>query len=238
MDGHGIFIVPIVLSVLGLLDMGIMFWVLTSWACVQIVHSTYVMRRVDQETLLSSGKCRLVGVGTIGELKSLTNLSREFFEPFIIQSSQWHQLRDLVEHGTRWTYIKNITLFVLGSILLTQKLSFDRTVGLCSLVYLALLCVSFIVRPLYFRIVPGKVEVLIGTLLTNELTLDKTIPIGEATIIARFDKGHITIRNRDEEGYRIEIGHMADRREFVRKIFFAAISPHLAPNLPADTLLS
>lgn len=101
-----------------------------------------------------------------------------------------------------------------------------------------LVAVALIVcaRPLYFRIAPGRLEVLrYGFLKRNPVEVQR-YDLRQSYIVADLRMNRVTVSEGDNKGKNYSLMLMRQRGEFLSTLFMAAVSEYNAPELPLDTL--
>ncbi len=89
--------------------------------------------------------------------------------------------------------------------------------------------------PTYFRIVPGRIDALRYSFLSDRpVSVTKTV-LRDARIIYDHSKYTLHLHTGDWEDYWIML--VPRRRQFIRALFLAAASTHQPPPLPDDDLL-
>ncbi len=180
------------------------------------------------------------------ELDSLKEVTGEFFEPMIVLFSR-------VPTSRRMT-----VLILAGCValpVLTKVVLLPLVTGvLLTAVLCYVIAWLFYAFPIYYRIVPGRLEMLTSSWLRSRLTKVHVIPLARARIEARFDKQRLfidlppsdaTFVSDDPAGveerpkrYEIDLGSTCSAHRFVTGLFRAAISSHVAPELPEAQLLA
>jgi hypothetical protein len=96
--------------------------------------------------------------------------------------------------------------------------------------------IVLLLRPTYFRVVPGRLEVLRFFFLRRWPRSVDSYTLRQAKIVADLRRGMVVIAEGDL-GSEYAIWFMPDRNRFVHSLFLAAISTQPVPDLPVDALL-
>jgi hypothetical protein len=95
-------------------------------------------------------------------------------------------------------------------------------------------------RRTYFRVVPGRLDVLTTRFLRASMTCARSLALADALIVCRYDKMKLTIASAGGENgkpYKVDLRRLAAPHAFAKSVFQAALSPRPAPALPGDALL-
>lgn len=106
-------------------------------------------------------------------------------------------------------------------------------------IFLALvITVRFVhLQPLYYRVIPGRLDVLEGNLFSDRLRLHQSIDLRGAAVTCRFDADTLKITRPDHSGLLIHLGALERPHAFARAVFQAALSDRPTPEMPNHTLL-
>ena len=169
---------------------------------------------------------RLHCVGAPSDLPQLADLQSVAFEPRVYRSSSASQM-----------LMQGAALFALVPVV--GSLGHDvGHYGWSTLFIAALTAVSLVIwlRPLYFRISPGRLEVLrYGFLKRNPVEVER-YDLRRSYIVADFRMHRVTVSESDKKSSNYSLVLMPQRREFVSTLFMAAVSEYNAPELPVETL--
>jgi len=188
-----------------------------------------------QETALANvdrlERARLRCRGHVQDLGGLSDLDGMFFEPVTVPrlfpftargSSRWLVGLLLISAPAYGYYRVSMWAFmlILGCVLLSPVV------------------VQWL-YPLYYRIVPGRLEVMSFAFARRRMRSLQTIPLGDAEITCMLDKYLLEIRPRDARSpaFAVDLFGLADPCEFVRAVFQGALCRTPGPSLPNDTLL-
>lgn len=180
---------------------------------------------------------RLRCYGNRDELDALRDIESHFFEPYILQSSSFAQPGGTLQAAAP----KNLFLLlaVIALFVVLSKLGFSNVwiFAFYCLMYLAAIFTTYHVLPVYYRITPGSLEVLRPKIASRDLQLRRKVDLTNVKITCYFG-GELIIQVPNEQTEKILLPYFSfeDEREFIQKIFTAAISPHKSPNLPANAL--
>jgi hypothetical protein len=105
----------------------------------------------------------------------------------------------------------------------------------CACAAVAVLLPPFF-QPVYYRVSPARLEVLYYGFLRRKPIHIEEYDLRQAHIVADFRRNRITIGQRRKPGMNYLLWFMPDRKEFVHRLFLAAISKYRSPELPRDTL--
>jgi hypothetical protein len=201
---------------------------------------------VDERSIdIAKSGSDLVCYGAPIELDKLRRISIEFFEPAIISYYRFPISR------ITWT---TLVVGLLALATATRVLAFGHATAIlfvgCVLVLLAFLRCLF--RG-YYRIVPRRLEVLRYNAFRSTLCSCRVYPLFGARIVCRYDRRWVSVdfdvgRNSEEPrvgdqasnkspSMTIDLATVANPHAFVEALFAAAMSPHMSPALPKNTLL-
>ncbi len=173
---------------------------------------------------------RLNAFGRPEELAPLAELRDTCFEPVIME-------RELAG----WSIV---SVVLLGSaVALLLRLFLDLlTPGLIGNVSFLLYPIGmFIVwliqrlRPTYYRIVPGRMDIMRFSVLTNRATIVDRWDLRNSHITVRFDRQLVGLGM--SETRHVRLAGLTEPHRFVAAVFQGAISTHETPPLPDDALL-
>lgn len=91
--------------------------------------------------------------------------------------------------------------------------------------------------PTYLRIVPGRLDVMRFSNLSDRPVSIERIPLSQSRIVVDLRRGAVFIDEAPGKTHEISILLMKDRERFTHRLFLAAISTHQPPPLPDDALL-
>lgn len=180
---------------------------------------------------------RLVCIGDKEELDALRDLDTEFFEPYIVMSSRLEQTGSLVCRTSRWLWVEHIAAIGLFAGLRFMGYSLAWSMGFMLLLYLVLEFIFQQAFGVYYRISPGRLDVLSSRLLPPDMALRKAICLRTAKIRCFYDCGFVVIYTEHGDKEIIQLSCFSNQSAFVRMLFMAAVSPHTAPLLPSERLL-
>jgi hypothetical protein len=175
---------------------------------------------------------RLNAFGRREELAPLAELYNIPFEPVIIE-------RVLAERSIVWIWVLGGIVAVIIQLILGHVAQVGWTNFGPALYPIGMLIVWLIqrLRPTYYRIVPGRMDVLRFSLLTNRARIAERYDLRTSRITARFDRGQIEFDADGEQTRTLKLFGLSRPYSFVAALFQGAISTHTAPPLPDDSLL-
>ena len=242
--GYAVFIIVagmlllFVVAVVG--PIGARGWVevIVAWL-VGILVFRYLFRRVrkvwEVEMNPVAWDPRLKAVGEEKELRPLAELPDVPFEPMIAQDIL------LGSRGGPAILFLGYGLFhVLNPPLKRSFTNPWATTGLCVAficVMYAMLRLWFYIFPTYYRVVPGRLDVLKGSPFARTPWLHDRYDLRVARVIARFDQNTLYVYSPGQRSLEISLGTISEPEEFVKTVFQAAVCTHTAPPLPDDALL-
>lgn len=183
---------------------------------------------------------RLACFGEAQELLPLKEIRARFFEPVIVRGSHraiikttnlsrlWHGFVSILYVGSYWVAWKFLP------VPFAAKLLIFIVFGM-----LAVLMYDIVSRA-YYRISPGKIEILKCNLFFGNLSCLKELDLGEASIICNFSLQRLIIIEPNEENCRscqINLSRLDQPHRFVEAVFAAALTPDPNIAIPSDQLL-
>lgn len=193
----------------------------------------YLPKRLITSDELASAltKARLVAEGKIKELSYVADIDDVPFEPIIVERQY---------AASSMGFIIFVGLFLAFAVqflfdgIFGQRTSYR---GIGFLLGFTLVWIPARIRPLYYRLVPGRMDLLRFSMISGKARLLKRIDLGKARIRVSFAKQSAEIRSSDGDREDIRLWALAEPHEFIRGLFQAAICTHPAPPLPDDQLL-
>lgn len=91
-------------------------------------------------------------------------------------------------------------------------------------------------RPTYYRVVPGRLDILVGSPFSGKVRLAGRWNLRDALVKIRFDQQELFVRSWAAKRT-LCVGSISEPHAFVRAVFEAAISSHPTASLPDDALL-
>ncbi len=93
--------------------------------------------------------------------------------------------------------------------------------------------------PVYYRIVPGRMDVLRFHALSSRARHVRSVQLDTADVVCRYDNYILEIRQGggDDAVERVDLFGLNDPHQFVKGVFQGAICEEPAPRLPRDRLL-
>jgi len=215
---------------------------ITGPACYVTVHLIAHHRKKQHEykkaLLKLGGNCdrktdgRLVCHGDPAELLSIYELQNAAFEPIIVSTTHLGRrgavllcapvLGIYIILRLSGVHLSVLAAGVLGALAAMFALAVDR------------------IYSTYYRISPGRLELLKGRRGSAKVKRTKEIPLRGAKIICRYDERRLRIWPAGAESSDpqvISLGAITDAQTFVSTVFRAALVPTPAPPLPDDELL-
>ncbi len=92
------------------------------------------------------------------------------------------------------------------------------------------------ISPTYFRVVPGRLDILSYRFFSTKPKAVEKIPLRDAKVTARFDRSRLSISQPDESTKTIDMEGILDHHRFVRAVLCAATCNRPTPPVPDDTL--
>lgn len=171
-------------------------------------------------------KGRLCCVGDAADLSQYGEFADVPFEPRVFRASLALGLgSDL-----------GLALLLINGMLLASYYFQDNAVGFISVVAIVVLFPGLLLfRPKYFRLVPGKLEVLTFSFLRWSPRKHQQFDLRNARIIADL-RSHIVVIDLGKCVVEYTIRFLPERKRFVHSLFLAAMSTHEPAPLPADAL--
>ena len=224
--------------VLGQTAPGLFPWLLLLAFLLWSIRSVHLSRRYPIHAARPAKAARLACVGHEDDLSVLRDLADDFFEPFIVQTSRLAQPGGFLRKRSRWR-LGVIPVAVAALVVLRRSgYSFGSTMGIFVLFYLVTEFIYSLACPVYYRIAPGCLDVLTASLLSGDVSLKRRMSLRDCSILCLLDIGGVSVRANEEEAEWIRLVELPDEREFVRKLFAAAISPHRTPPLSTTELIA
>ncbi|GJM23598.1 MAG: hypothetical protein DHS20C16_00130 [Phycisphaerae bacterium] len=180
---------------------------------------------------------RLRCFGNPDELELLRDLAPDFFDPFVVQSSSFVQPGGVFVNPAAKSILFMIAVIALFIALKSHQFSDSWILGFYSFVFLAILFISYHGFPIYYRITPGKLEMLTSGFVSRDLQLRCKLDLTKAKITCNFGSA-VMIHSPNDQAVRILLEHFSNEEEyeFIRTLFTAAISPFESPDLPTNAL--
>jgi len=91
--------------------------------------------------------------------------------------------------------------------------------------------------PVYYRVVPGRFDVLRSTPLSDRVQIREQWDLRASTIVASFKEQTLVITEPDGDELHLNLSVIYEPYRLVNAVFHAAICTHPAPPLPEDQLL-
>jgi hypothetical protein len=173
---------------------------------------------------------RLNAFGLPEELAPLAELRDTSFEPVIMERmmAEWSMVR-IVVLGCALAISLRLLLDLLTPGLAGPVGSLSYPIGLLIVWLIQRL------RPTYYRIVPGRMDIMRFSVLTNRATILDRWDLRNAHITVRFERQRVGLGM--SETKHVRLFGLAEPHRFVAAVFQGAISTHEAPPLPDDALL-
>ncbi len=177
----------------------------------------------------SSG--RLTARGKIEELSHLADIEDVPFEPVIVE---------------RYTTSKSFYSVILVGLFAAMALScgFSNVMpirqyisGLALGIGTAIYWFFARLRPVYYRIVPGRMDVMQFSVVSGKATLLRRFDLGDAEVEVSFKDQKVFLRSAKDGSEAIAMSSLTEPYRFARAILHAAICTSPAPPLPDDQLL-
>ena len=172
---------------------------------------------------------RLVCYGVDRELRELVDLDRrrQRFEPVIPDMS--------------WSYFPSSGGYA-GLGVFAVCLWFDLSMAYAMLAVCVLW--SFMwglvrLRRTYFRVYPGRFEVLRASFWGHGVRLVESFDLRQLRIVCRYDKRELVIAPigaEEETGFRVDLSPLSAPHAFVQTVFAAAVSPDVSVAPPSESL--
>lgn len=178
---------------------------------------------------------RLIAFGSLDDLSHLTEISNQPFEPIIIErnsvvSSMWWYFGVSMALGLILNIAAN---WLRGPLFATPGIIGGLGFGAAAVLF----WVPARMIPVYYRIVPGRMDIMRFSLLRKKAKLLGQIDLSLARIRVEFARQTIEILSRRDGQLKLRLFSVAEPHEFVRGLFQAALCRHPAPPLPDDKLL-
>lgn len=174
---------------------------------------------------------RLSAEGKIVELSHLADIEDVPFEPIVVE-------RQFASSSLAFVMFLGIMVgFVLQcgfSEYFQRHVSFG---GAAHMIGLTLVWIPARLRPLYYRLVPGRMDVLRFSVLTGNARLIDQFDLRQAIVRVSFAKQRAELQLRNGQSEDIRLWGLAEPYRFARGILQAAICTHPAPPLPDNQLL-
>ncbi len=210
----------LVLTVAMLLPAAIVFY----WV-IRYLRFTHRLVR-DGVPRLPPADARLQCVAAPGDLPPLANSCGVMFEPRVYRASYTSRV---AVSGLALTWVAVAVLNVTTRV---GDYDWNTLLGLGA----AAIGLFAFARPVYFRISPGRLEVLrYGFIQREPMEVDE-YDLRYAYIVADLHRRRLTVSHSERKGKSYSILLMRERREFLYTLFMAALSKQQAPSLPVDTL--
>ena len=91
--------------------------------------------------------------------------------------------------------------------------------------------------PTYYRIVPGRLDILRGSFLRSRFWVHQRFDLKSTRITVRFNGRYVHLVAPDSKPVRLTLSNVDDPYRFVEFLFRAAVCTHPAPPVPDDALL-
>jgi len=192
-------------------------------------------------SLNESGVCnpRLVCYGALTELSRVDSVTRHFHEPIIVSGSS----PEFVRRQRSWAWITTMSLLVTGCYYAGWSLMpWEFSVKFLISVISGFLCMMYAMysQRVYFRVCPGRLEILRAPWVGYSVRLLRAINLHEAKIICDYPNQRLTIESIVDSAvrqYEINLGSVRRPHLLAESVFSAARNPFPAPPLPGDELL-
>jgi hypothetical protein len=215
----------------GLLILGVALAGLIAYG-VRLRKANKPQRIVTREELspMHNGS-RLSAEGKVVELSHLADIEDVPFEPIIVE-------RQLAASSLVFVMFLGIVVgFVLQcgfSEYFQRHVSFT---GAAHMIGLTLVWIPARLRPLYYRLIPGRMDILRFSVLTGNARLIDQFDLRQAIVKVSFAKQRAELQIRNGQSEEIRLWGLAEPYRFARGILQAAICTHPAPPLPENQLL-
>ncbi len=171
---------------------------------------------------------RLIARGNRVVLSALAELTHEAFEPVIIEV-----------HSSK---VRTWTLFPVAFVLVFVTSMFIpwKTSMAGGLAFPTVVLIYWLIgrcRPTYYRISPGRMDIMVGSFVGGRVRLPRRIDLRSASIVLLSKERCLLIRQPDEPPVEIPYEQMSEPMPFVSSVFSGALCTSPAPPLPDDALL-
>ncbi len=231
------FILLFALSAIHAVSPTLFWWIIGAILLIGFAVGARLLRKKKENTHNPAEPARLQCFGNPDELDRIRSLGSQFFEPFVVQSSPF-----LLPGGVKKMPFKRTLYFmttggVVVFIFSGAGYSPNWTMAFLSLVFLVILFITYHAVPTYYRVSPGRLDILSSKLFSTKLILKSSWPLRQTEIVCRRG-GELLIQVPGGESERIYLTDFSleDEEEFVEMLFTAAISQHETPNLPTSEL--
>jgi hypothetical protein len=168
--------------------------------------------------------------GNVDELDAIGHYPDVAFEPYIVSYPE--------PFGTPGKAALLILLFGTASTFVYATLR-NRSLAILSM--LIVVCgyriVSRVLFCQYYRILPGKLDVLSARPGTVKIRIIRSIALDDAKIVCRFDKGIVEIDHKGPGGReRIDLRAISNPWDFVEMLYRGAVARPVEYGVPCDEL--
>ncbi len=175
---------------------------------------------------------RLSAFGRADELAELADLEDVPFEPVIIERRypNWS--------GGRFLLLGMAVVFV--GIMFVEGFTDLSARGIAAGAYAFGIMLARLIqclRPTYYRIVPGRLDLLRFSQLTNKARILRRWNLLETKVAVWFDSQTVELQPHGAPATTIRLFGLSEPRRFVLALLQGAISTHRPPPLPDDQLL-
>ena len=158
-------------------------------------------------------------VGYKHQLELLADLKDGFFEPLVVCSSRWGQT---ISSRYRFGWLSKVLFIALFSVwfYFSRGMPIYMVFGILYIILFALELVSAVGFPVYYRVTPGRFDLLTTRFPGGKLQLVRSISLHQAEVRCLWDYGYAYIRPPGEKPETISISGIKEEEQvdFVRKL--------------------
>jgi hypothetical protein len=181
-------------------------------------------------------RARLRCVGLPQELAKWGELRDAPFEPLVFTGWFTHRLPPFMR---AMVAVLTVPAFIVAHLMISGLTSLWTREEIVLKLWLALLSARGIVSwlwPTYFRVVPGRLDVMRFSNIRGRAVATRHFDLRKARILVDLRRNVVFI-DEDGDSEEFAIGLMPGRTRFAHALFWAALSTHEPPPLPENELL-
>ncbi len=174
---------------------------------------------------------RLNASGLPWELAPLALIENVSFEPVIVERTLFGSSSSDLLWG--------MPIVIALSIMVKSTASYigGAIVSVACLLVLLIIWIVQRCRPTYYRIIPGRLDVMHFSPLSNRARVVDRWDLRDARISVRFERQMVELSTPTRTKTTIRLYGLSEPHSFVKALLMAAISTSATPTLPDDALL-
>ena len=177
-------------------------------------------------------------VGFKHQLESLAEIQPGFFEPLVVRSCR---LGQTIGPGASIGWFRKLVGLSLFAVWIYYSRNMPVNLRISGLV-ISLLLIETVVSvtfPVYYRVTPGRFDVLTTRYPAGDLYVFRSISLHDAEVRCLWDYGYVYIRPPGEEVETISLSGIKEEEQtdFIGNLLQGAITRQEVPDLPKDELV-